>query len=107
MLAIIIHSEREENIRFGHDVTQIGSVETITHLHYTLKIDFALGHHGTGMNLENFQTANLIRQRNFDLSVQTSSTKKSWVESIGPIRSHDNLCLSKIIETVELVEQFH
>ena len=51
----------EMYVRLGHDITQIGSVETITHLHYALKIDFALGYHSARMNLENFQTANLIR----------------------------------------------
>jgi hypothetical protein len=96
-----------KNSRFGHDVSQIGTVELVAHLDNTLVVNLTLLLHTLGVDLENLHTANLVGQRDFNLSVQTTGTQQSRIEGVGSVCGHDDLCLSQVIETVELIEEFH
>jgi hypothetical protein len=66
---------RVRHSRFGHDVPQIGAVQAVTHLHHALEIDFTLGDYALGMDLENFQPAYFVRQRNLNLAVETAGSQ--------------------------------
>src|SRR5687768_13064129 len=59
------------------------------------------------MNLENLKSTNLVWQRNFDLTIQTSGTQQSRVKSIRSIGGHDDLGLAEVVKTIELVQKLH
>jgi hypothetical protein len=106
-LAVELDSGILKDLRFRHNVPQIGPIQTVTHLYHTLEIDVTLRDHPSCMDLHDLQTANLVWERNLNLSVKTSSTQEGRVEGIRSIRSHDDLCLAKIIEAVKLIQELH
>jgi hypothetical protein len=51
---------------------------------------------------ENVDPAFLIGQPELDFSVQTSRTKESRIEGVGPIRGHQDFDVAAGIEAVQL-----
>lgn len=48
------------HVRFRNHVSQVGTVQLITHLDHTLVVDFSLLLHTFRVNLENFHPAHLV-----------------------------------------------
>ena len=46
-----------------------------------------------------------VRERELDLSVDTSWSNQSGVQGLDPVRGHDDLDVSSCVESVELVEE--
>src|SRR5699024_9017451 len=55
----------------------------------------------------NLETTNLVGQRDLNLPVQTTSSQQGRVECIGTVGSHNNLSLSEIVESIQLVKKLH
>ena len=47
-----------------------------------------------------------IREREFDFSIETTWSKKGWVQSILSIRGHDNFDVHWLVETIHLIQKF-
>ena len=96
-----------DDLRFCDNISQIGTVEAVAHFNNALEINLAVCLHASRVNLHDLKTANLVGQRDLNLAVQTSSTQQSRVEGVGSICRHDDLGLSEVVETVQLVQQLH
>ena len=59
------------------------------------------------MDLEDVQSTGLVRQWDLNLSVESTWPQECRIESVEPIRGYDGLNLSKIIESIKLVQQLH
>lgn len=99
--------QREIDIRFRNDVAKISTVESVTHLHHTLEVNLAIQLNGAGVDLQDLQATDFVGQGNLDLAVETTCSQQSRVKRIRPIRGHDDLRLSKVIKTIQLVEKLH
>lgn len=95
------------HLRLSNNVPQVSSVKSVAHLDHALEIDLAIGYDTLGVDLQDLKTADLVRQRDLDLSVQTSGTEQRRVKCVGPVGSHDDFGLAQVVETVELVQQLH
>jgi hypothetical protein len=96
-----------EETRLSDHVPQISAIEAVAHLHHRLEVDLALLLHTRRVDLQYLQSACLVGQRNLDLPVQATGSEQGGVERIGSVGCHDDLGLSEVVETVELVEKFH
>ena len=50
-----------DDLRFCDNVSQIGTVEAVTHLDDALEVDLAICLHTSRVDLENLETADLVR----------------------------------------------
>ncbi|KAH3670754.1 hypothetical protein OGAPHI_001270 [Ogataea philodendri] len=92
---------------FCDNVSNICSIEPIAHLHQSFKVKLALLFDLGSVNLEDLKSSVLVRKRDLDLSVQSSSSQQSRVQGIWSVGSHDDLSLAQVVESVHLIEQFH
>mmetsp|Transcript_11583 Transcript_11583/g.12735 ORF Transcript_11583/g.12735 Transcript_11583/m.12735 type:complete len:257 (-) Transcript_11583:522-1292(-) len=89
------------------NISQIGTIEIVTELNNGIIIDISLLSYGFGMNFQNFASSGFIGERNFDLSIQSSGSEKCGIQNIGSVRRHNHLNLSKVIESIQLVQKLH
>merc|ERR1712223_2248034 len=89
------------------NVSQISAVEPIGELHNSFEVNLAMLCDGVGVDLEHLHAGLLVRQRDLDLSIQSSRPQKSRVQGVWSVGCHNHLDLAKDIKTIHLVEQLH
>lgn len=80
--------------------SNIRSYETMSLFSNSLEVDIFVKLHILSMNSEDFETANLIRNTNIDLSIESSESSKSRVKRVRPVGSSNNNNMSSSFETV-------
>ena len=90
-----------EKIQFN--IALKGYCNDSTNLYNCLVINVLGLADGSRVDLQDFKTSLLVRQRNLNLPVQTTWTKQSRIEGVRSIRRHDQFRLAEGIETVHLV----
>lgn len=77
----------------------------VLYLDDSLVINFSLLVDWSSMDLEDLEPTLLVWQRNLNLSVETTWSKKGWVERIRSVGRHDELGSAEGVEAVHLVEE--
>ena len=103
---VTLRTDREHT-SLSTNISHVGTIEVLADLGARLVVDRAALRDVLSVNLEDVEATRLVRQRNLNLTVKTTGTEQRGVESVGPICRHNGLDLSKVIETIELVEQLH
>jgi len=102
--SIITIGSDSENASLSTHHSHISSVEIFAKLRDCFEVKLSLLADALRMNLQNVQAGRLIGKRNLNLSIHSARSKKSWVELIGSVSSHNTLYLTKIIKTIKLVQ---
>ena len=88
-------------------IAHISTIKVFAHFGNSLKINLSILLNVLAVNFNDVQSTGLIWQGDFNLPVQSSWSKKSWVKNIGSIGSHDAFNPTQVLETVKLIEKFH
>ena len=107
MQDVVTLSTDGKHTRLSAYVSQISAVEVLGDLGNGVVVDFAVLGNRFGVNLQDVDSACLVGEGNFNLSIETTWSEKGGVEGVRSIGSHHHFDLSKIIETIELVKELH
>mmetsp|Transcript_3239 Transcript_3239/g.6729 ORF Transcript_3239/g.6729 Transcript_3239/m.6729 type:complete len:477 (-) Transcript_3239:80-1510(-) len=84
----------------------IGTTEFISALNELFQIDIVRQRHLVGMNIENVSLCLGIRERKFDLTIDTTRTNEGRIKTFDSIRGHDDLHVAALIKTIQLIQKF-
>jgi hypothetical protein len=90
---------------FGAECCNVGSDESVGIFGDGLQINVFGQLHVLGVNSENLEAANLVRNSNVDLSVEPAESSQSWVDCVGSVGCSDNNNMASAFESVHECEQ--
>src|SRR4051812_24584736 len=97
---------KSQETSLGANCLDIRTGKIILLIDELLEIDIFIQGHLGGMEGEDLALGDLIGVLEEDLTIDTTGTDEGGVESIDFVGSHDNLDISTIIETIQLIEEF-
>lgn len=89
---------------FCAESSHVSSNKTMGILCHSLQIHVFCQFHVFSVDSQNLQSADFIRHTNIDLSVKTTESSESWVDSIGPVGRSDDNDVSSAFQAVHKCE---
>jgi len=104
---VVSLSSDSEHACFCADVSHVSTVKVFTDFGTGLIVDFSVLGNSLSVDLEDIESTRFVWQWNLDFPIKSSWSKKSWIQSIRSVGGHNGLNLTKIVETIKLIEELH
>jgi len=88
-------------------IAHISAVEVFADLSDGLEVDFAMLLNRLAVNAQDVKAASFSRERDLNLSVETTRSQQSRVEHVRSVSRHHALNSAQVLEAVQAVEQLH